>query len=85
MTVLNEVSSIPEAFKVKTSHYMIAGLSLVVALSWNDTINHSIKKIYPLQKDQIWANVMYSFIITLVLILVVFMLSDITSELPQGT
>ena len=82
---INDVTQIPQAFKIKTSHYAIAGLSLVVALSWNDAIKSGIKKIYPVPQDQLSAGFLYAIIITLVLILVIWMLPDTKSEHPHDT
>ena len=45
--------------KIKTSHYIIAGFSLVVGLSWNDTIKHAINTYFPLTSDAILMKVIY--------------------------
>lgn len=82
---IKDVAQMPTAFKVKTSHYVIAGLSLVAALGWNDAIKAGIKKVYPVPQDQISAGFFYAIIITLVLILVIWMLPDTKSELPTET
>ena len=78
-------TQIPTAFKVKTSHYIIASLSLVTALSWNEAMKNTIKKIYVLPKDVAWGNVLYAMFITLVLILVIYLLPNTKSELPAET
>jgi hypothetical protein len=78
-------AQIPNAFKIKTSHYIIASLSLVTALSWNEAMKNIIKKIYVLPKDVAWGNVLYALFITLVLIIVIHMLPDTKSELPAET
>lgn len=72
-------------FTIKTSHYLIAGFSLVVALSWNKSIENSIHSTFPLQADSLKASVLYSVIITMVLILVIWFLPDTKSELPLDT
>jgi uncharacterized protein YlxW (UPF0749 family) len=82
---INDVTQIPKALKVKTSHYAIAGLSLVAALGWNDAIKASIKKVYPVPKDQVSAGFFYAIMITIVLLFVIWMLPDTKSELPHDT
>lgn len=72
-------------FTIKTSHYVIAGLSLVVALSWNKTIETSINKTFPLPADSIKARVIYSLVLTALLILVIMCLPDTKAELPLDT
>jgi len=78
-------STLSTAFTIKTSHYIIAGLSLVVALSWNEAIKHLIKSIYILPKDVNWGNILYAMVITFVLIIVIYLLPDTKSELPIDT
>lgn len=78
-------SSLPTAFTIKTSHYIIAGLSLVAALSWNEAIKHVIKSVYVLPTDVTWGNILYAMVITCVLIVVIYLLPDTKSELPIDT
>ena len=84
-STIKDVSQMPTAFKVKTSHYVIAGLSLVAALSWNDAIKAGIKKVYSVPQEQVSAAFFYAAIITIVLIFVIWMLPDTKSELPTET
>lgn len=81
-TPQNQIST---AFKIKTSHYIIAGLSLVVALSWNDAIKAIIKNVYILPNDVIWGSILYALTITAVLVLIIYLLPDTKSELPIDT
>lgn len=74
-----------DLFSIKTSHYVIAGMSLVAALSWNETIKAVIGKQFLKPSDEISANVIYSIIITLLLILLIYYLPDTKSELPAET
>lgn len=78
-------STLPTAFTIKTSHYIIAGMSLVAALSWNEAIKHFIKSIYVLPNDVTLGNLLYAIIITVVLIIVIYLLPDTKSELPIDT
>jgi hypothetical protein len=69
-------------FTVKTSHYLIAGMSLTAALAWNNTIRQSIEKKFPLPGENVSANILYSIVVTLVLILMIHCLPETKSELP---
>jgi uncharacterized BrkB/YihY/UPF0761 family membrane protein len=82
---IETTEDIPGALTIKTSHYVIGALSLVTALSWNESINEAIKKVYTVPKDVIWANFLYSVIITVILICVIYMLPNTTKELPPNT
>ena len=82
---INKSEDIPNALTVKTSHYLIASLSLITALSWNEAMSQSIKKIYTIPTDAIWANFLYSIFITVILIFVIYMLPNTTKELPAKT
>ena len=68
--------------RIRTAHYIIAGFSLVVGLSWNDTIKHVIDVAFPLQRDAIYMKVIYSLLITLILIIIIKYLPDTSSQLP---
>lgn len=74
-----------DLFTIKTSHYVIAGMSLVAALSWNDAIKSAINRHFPTPSDSTSASILYSVIITLVLILLVYCLPNTKSELPHET
>ena len=82
---VNSLLQIPKTFQVKTSHYLIGGLSLVAALSWNDTIKKAINTVYPVERDQVSANIIYSLVITMLLIFIIYLLPDTTTELPDKT
>lgn len=79
------LNKLPDAFKIKTSHYIIASLSLVTALSWNEAMKQLIKKIYVASEGVIMGNIIYALAITLLLIVVIHMLPDTKSELPADT
>jgi uncharacterized membrane protein len=72
-------------FGVKTSHYVIGGVALVAALSWKDTIRTYVDETFPMPKERKWANFIYSIVITLVLILIIYLLPDTKKELPVRT
>ena len=67
----------------KTSHYLISGLSLVTALSFNDLITKTISKYYPLQSDALLAKAIYCISLVIILILLIKFLPNTVSEIPQ--
>lgn len=69
-------------FTIKTSHYLIAGMSLVTALSWNEAMKRNIENIYPMPRDSGKVIIAYSIIMTILLILIIYMLPDTKAELP---
>lgn len=69
--------------RIKTTHYIIAGFSLVVGLSWNDTIKQIINTVFPMQSDVIYMRLIYSLFITLMLILLIKYLPDTSTQLPD--
>lgn len=69
--------------RIKTSHYIITGFSLVVALSWNESIKIFISKIFPLANDALIIRFTYSIIITLALILLIKFMPNTVRELPN--
>ncbi len=69
-------------FTIKTSHYLIAGMSLVTALSWNEAMKRNIENIYPMPRDSGKVIIAYSIVMTIVLILTIYFLPDTKAELP---
>lgn len=70
---------------IKTSHYIINAMGLVVGLSWNDTIKDAIKEYVPISRDEIRAKIFYSVVLTVVLMLIVALLPNTKDELPAET
>ena len=52
----------------KISFYILSGLGVVAALSWNETIQ-SLINLIPIQRNGIIAKVIYSIIITIFLVI----------------
>jgi len=69
---------------IKTSHYFIAGVGIVAAISWNTTIKGAIDKLYPMPTENIIAAFIYSITITCFLVLLIYILPDTTPELPKN-
>lgn len=82
MDVINGIVYDNEVSK-KTAHYLISGLSLVTALSFNDLITKGINKYYPMQSDALLAKAVYCISLVIILILLIKVLPNTVSEIPQ--
>jgi hypothetical protein len=70
-------------FTLKTNHFLLAAMTFAVALSWNDTLKTAAKEAYPGDRDNFKAKLLYSLIITfIVVILSGWMLPDTASVTP---
>jgi len=72
-------------FSVKTAHYILAGFGVVTAISWNNTIKETVEIIAPTPKGKMIMNIIYSLIITLMLIILIHILPETKNELPIDT
>jgi len=77
--------NIPGAFFVKASHYIIGGFALATAIAWNSSIHETIQSKFPKTKDNIKANLLYAIIITIILVLLIYILPNTKTELPDST
>lgn len=77
--------NIPGAFVVKSSHYIIGGFALATAITWNTSIREAIKQKFPLQEDNVKANMIFAVIVTVILVLLIYILPNTKSELPDST
>jgi hypothetical protein len=75
----------PGAFMVKASHYFIGGFALATALMWNRSIQDAIKQKFPIPEDNVRANFVFAIIITAMLVVLIYVLPDTKSELPEDT
>lgn len=71
-----------ETVSIVSTHYILAGFSIVVGLSWNNTVKEFIDDKFPRPKQKINANLIYSIVLTLFLVLMVYLLPNAQSQLP---
>ena len=62
-----------DTFTIKTSHYIIAATALVAGLSWKDTMITIIDENFPTPKDNTKAKILYSIIMTFIVVLLIFL------------
>jgi hypothetical protein len=77
--------NIPGAFIIKSSHYIIGGFALAAAITWNTSIREAIKQKFPLPEDNVKANMIFAVVTTLILVLLIYVLPNTKSELPDST
>ena len=82
MPRIHDTGEAAGVFTVKTSHYLIAGMSLATALSWNEAIRRTIDNTYPMPSNNVQAVIIYSLVMTLLLVLIIWLLPDTKAELP---
>lgn len=82
---INPANYVPKSVAIKTSHYIIGGFALVAAMSWNTSIKEVIQKKLPTENKALIMNFVYSVIITILLVLLIFFLPDTKEELPEST
>jgi hypothetical protein len=68
--IKEEGKEIQKEVRSRTVGYIIAGLSVVVGLAWNDAIKGLIDQVFPLQENSLWARFIYAVLITLMLVLI---------------
>lgn len=64
---------IKSQIRQQTFSYIVASLSLVAGLAWNDAIKDLITRIFPESKS-LWARFFYAIAMTFVVILATFLL-----------
>ncbi len=67
----------------KTSHYLIAGISLVTAISFNNVIIRALNAYFPLPNNNLAVSIIYAMIMLFVLVVLIKYLPDTTAELPK--
>lgn len=77
--------SLSDEFTLRTSHYLIASATVVTMLSWRDTFESVINYIYPLERDAVSAKVIYSAVLTAIVILLIYYLPNTEEVLPPKT
>ncbi len=68
-------------FILRTAHYIIMGFSIVVGLSWNDTIKHFLNHYVPIDGEAIAFRIAYCIFITLGLVFLIKHLPNTTPVL----
>lgn len=63
----------------QTLSYIVAALSLVAGLAWNDAIKDLITRFFPESKS-LWARFLYAVVITFIVILATFLLSRLLKK-----
>ena len=67
--IKEEELRIREEVQKHTIGYVLAALSFVVGLAWNDAIKTLIEYFFPLNQDNILAKLIYAFFVTLIVVL----------------
>ncbi len=57
-------------FREQTAGFILAALSLVAGLAWNDAIQTLINELFPLHKNSVLVKFIYAVFVTLVVIFI---------------
>lgn len=78
------MNKIPNEVAIRSSHYLLGGLSIVAALGWNETIKKYIAKVYT-AGDGASASLIYALTMTIFLVIMLMILPNTEKLLPQKT
>jgi len=78
--IAEEQKKIGLQVKEKTFGYILAALGFVVALAWNDAIKSFIEALFPLDKNSLWAKLIYALIVTIIIVVATIFLTRKTEE-----
>ncbi|MBI1866357.1 MAG: hypothetical protein HY005_00290 [Candidatus Staskawiczbacteria bacterium] len=67
--IKEEELRIRKEVKKQTVGYVLAAFGFVVGLAWNDAIKTLIEYSFPLNKDSIFAKLVYAFLITFIAVI----------------
>lgn len=67
-------SDIEREIREKTVGYIVAGLSVVAGLAWNEAIKSFIEEFFPLSSDTVKAKFIYALVVTSAIAIVSFYL-----------
>ena len=80
MKIVDEAKEIKNTVQKQTATYIGAGLGLVAGLAWNDAISSLINYIFPSMQNTVIAKLIYAFIITLIVGVVITYLQRLSSK-----
>lgn len=60
--------------------YVVAALSLVAGLAWNDAVKSIIEFLYPADGNSLWAKVMYALVLSVIIGLVSYFLLRLVNK-----
>ncbi|MEK7061663.1 MAG: DUF5654 family protein [Patescibacteria group bacterium] len=82
--IKEEELRIRKEVKKQTMGYVLAAFGFVVGLAWNDAIKTLIEYFFPLNKDGIFAKLIYAFLITFIVVLAtVYFVKSTEKELEK--
>lgn len=70
---------------IKSTYYILGGVSFVAALSWSNSIKDFLEEAFPRPESKVHANFIYSIIITVILVLLIYLMPDTEVEMPKRT
>ncbi|HZX00865.1 MAG TPA: DUF5654 family protein [Candidatus Paceibacterota bacterium] len=79
--IKEEGSKLSREVRERTTGYIVAALSLVAGLAWNDAIKSMIEYAFPLSDSTITAKLLYAVLMTLfIVVITVYMVRFLGKE-----
>lgn len=78
--IKQEGSAVKKEVARQTITYIVASLSLVAGLAWNEAIKQSIEYLFPLTQNTLLIKFLYAAIITVIVVIFTVYLTRITSD-----
>ena len=66
--------------KERTLGYVIAALSLVAGLAWNEAIKAIIESLFPIQQNSLRVKILYALLITFAVVFISIYLARLLSD-----
>ncbi len=67
----------------KMNSLAAAGFGVVAALAWNDTIKGIFKIYFPTPEGNVWAQLLYAIVLTIIIVLVTVYLARSTNKIKD--
>ena len=71
---MNQITGVASTFKENFLKFAMGALTLVVSLGWNEAFKAVIARYYPLKKDSVGAKFLYAFLMTCLLVSILYLL-----------
>lgn len=81
--IKQESGAVKKEVARQTVTYIVASLSLVAGLAWNEAIKQSIEYLFPLAQNTLLIKFLYAAIVTVIVVILTVYLTRVIQEEPQ--
>jgi hypothetical protein len=83
MSDVNDIKEFWNVFSIKSTYYILSGISFAAALGWGNTVKAFLDENFPKPNSKTTMNLIYSIVITLMLVILIYLMPDTERELPH--